>query len=245
MVLDFYMCYRAVVRAKVYGFMHEDPALELAERFRDLAKARAYFPPGRRVCRGRAALFPGVHDGPDGHGQELSGQAFGPGHRLAPPQLGRGAQAAGGHEPQPGQPRRLGPGALRPLGHGGHLRGPGPAGRFAPGDGRPASSWTPPSAKRPGGSAFWTWPPKRERSPFWWRCTPRPRWCVSAWPGGRPRGTRPATAAGSWWRCKRPLGRSLGQRSAAHLLRVDGGAAEEAKMAMLMARLEAMGYIPE
>jgi uncharacterized protein len=42
-VLDFYKCYRAVVRAKVFGFMYEDPEVEASERFRDLDKARAYW----------------------------------------------------------------------------------------------------------------------------------------------------------------------------------------------------------
>lgn len=56
-VLDFYMCYRAVVRAKVYGFMHEDPGLELAERFRDLTRARAYFRQAARYAGGEPPYF--------------------------------------------------------------------------------------------------------------------------------------------------------------------------------------------
>ncbi|MCB2191236.1 MAG: AAA family ATPase [Deltaproteobacteria bacterium] len=56
-VLDFYMCYRAVVRAKVYGFMHEDPGLELAERFRDLQKARSYFRQAAGYAGGEPPYF--------------------------------------------------------------------------------------------------------------------------------------------------------------------------------------------
>ncbi|MCF8116563.1 MAG: AAA family ATPase [Desulfarculaceae bacterium] len=56
-VLDFYLCYRAMVRAKVYGFMHEDPGLELAERFRDLDRARAYFRQAAGYAGGEPPYF--------------------------------------------------------------------------------------------------------------------------------------------------------------------------------------------
>ncbi|MBU1277427.1 MAG: AAA family ATPase [Proteobacteria bacterium] len=56
-VLDFYLCYRAVVRAKVYGFMHEDPALELTERFRDLGRARSYFRQAAGYAGGEPPYF--------------------------------------------------------------------------------------------------------------------------------------------------------------------------------------------
>ncbi|MCF8098576.1 MAG: phosphotransferase, partial [Desulfarculaceae bacterium] len=56
-VLDFYMCYRAVVRAKVYGFMHQDPGLELAERFRDLGRARSYFRQAAGYAGGEPPYF--------------------------------------------------------------------------------------------------------------------------------------------------------------------------------------------
>jgi aminoglycoside phosphotransferase family enzyme/predicted kinase len=56
-VLGFYMCYRAVVRAKVYGFMHEDPGLEFAERFRDLGRARAYFRQAAGYAGGEPPYF--------------------------------------------------------------------------------------------------------------------------------------------------------------------------------------------
>ncbi len=56
-VLGFYMCYRAVVRAKVFGFMHDDPGLELAERFRDLDRARAYFRQAAAYAGGEPPYF--------------------------------------------------------------------------------------------------------------------------------------------------------------------------------------------
>jgi len=56
-VLNFYMCYRAVVRAKVFGFMHDDPGLELAERFRDLDRARAYFRQAAAYAGGEPPYF--------------------------------------------------------------------------------------------------------------------------------------------------------------------------------------------
>jgi predicted kinase len=42
-VLNFYKCYRAVVRAKVHGFELDDPGLPGEQKFTDLGKARAYF----------------------------------------------------------------------------------------------------------------------------------------------------------------------------------------------------------
>ncbi len=42
-VMDFYKCYRAVVRAKIHGFMFDDQAEDAAHKFQDIAKARAYF----------------------------------------------------------------------------------------------------------------------------------------------------------------------------------------------------------
>jgi aminoglycoside phosphotransferase family enzyme/predicted kinase len=56
-VLEFYLCYRAVVRAKIYGFMHDGPGLELAERFRDLEKARAYFRQAAAYAGGEPPFF--------------------------------------------------------------------------------------------------------------------------------------------------------------------------------------------
>ena len=42
-VLDFYKCYRAVVRAKIHGFAYDDKGASREHRFTDLKKARAYF----------------------------------------------------------------------------------------------------------------------------------------------------------------------------------------------------------
>ena len=42
-IINFYMCYRAVVRAKIHGFTFEDQEVPPEQKFTDLAKARAYF----------------------------------------------------------------------------------------------------------------------------------------------------------------------------------------------------------
>jgi uncharacterized protein len=42
-VLDFYKCYRAVVRAKIAGFMFDDQGEDADHKFHDIQKARAYF----------------------------------------------------------------------------------------------------------------------------------------------------------------------------------------------------------
>jgi hypothetical protein len=42
-LMDFYKCYRAVVRAKVYGFMFDDQEVPVGEKFTDLGRARAYW----------------------------------------------------------------------------------------------------------------------------------------------------------------------------------------------------------
>ncbi len=42
-VLDFYKCYRAVVRAKIHGFMLDDMAVPAAQKFKDIDKAKAYW----------------------------------------------------------------------------------------------------------------------------------------------------------------------------------------------------------
>ncbi len=42
-LINFYKCYRAVVRAKVYGFELDDPAVPPEQKFTDLDKAREYF----------------------------------------------------------------------------------------------------------------------------------------------------------------------------------------------------------
>ena len=42
-LLDFYKCYRAMVRAKIFGFAFDDEEVPLPEKFTDLGKARSYF----------------------------------------------------------------------------------------------------------------------------------------------------------------------------------------------------------
>jgi hypothetical protein len=42
-VLDFYKCYRAVVRAKIHGLTFEDQDVPVSHRFTDLEAARSYF----------------------------------------------------------------------------------------------------------------------------------------------------------------------------------------------------------
>jgi aminoglycoside phosphotransferase family enzyme/predicted kinase len=42
-LINFYKCYRAVVRAKVYGFELEDPAVSPEQKFTDVDKAKDYF----------------------------------------------------------------------------------------------------------------------------------------------------------------------------------------------------------
>jgi aminoglycoside phosphotransferase family enzyme/predicted kinase len=42
-LINFYKCYRAVVRAKVYGFEFDDPGVAPEQKFTDVDKAREYF----------------------------------------------------------------------------------------------------------------------------------------------------------------------------------------------------------
>ena len=51
-LMDFYKCYRAVVRAKVYGLMQRDPGIPGQERLTDLHRARAYFRLAARYAGG-------------------------------------------------------------------------------------------------------------------------------------------------------------------------------------------------
>ncbi len=53
-VLDFYKCYRAVVRAKIAGFMFDDQGQDAEHKFHDIQKARAYF----RLAAGYAGVEP-------------------------------------------------------------------------------------------------------------------------------------------------------------------------------------------
>lgn len=42
-IVNFYKCYRAVVRAKIHGFTFDDQDVEPEQKFTDLAKAKSYF----------------------------------------------------------------------------------------------------------------------------------------------------------------------------------------------------------
>ena len=42
-LLDFYKCYRAMVRAKIFGFTFDDEDVHASEKFTDIKKAREYF----------------------------------------------------------------------------------------------------------------------------------------------------------------------------------------------------------
>ncbi|MCB2185862.1 MAG: AAA family ATPase [Deltaproteobacteria bacterium] len=56
-VLDFYKCYRAVVRAKVHGFMLDDQGRPVAHRRTDVSKARAYWRLAVRYAGGEPPYF--------------------------------------------------------------------------------------------------------------------------------------------------------------------------------------------
>jgi aminoglycoside phosphotransferase family enzyme/predicted kinase len=56
-VLDFYKCYRAVVRAKIHGFMFDGPGGDAAHKFHDIQKARAYFRLAARYAGGEPPYF--------------------------------------------------------------------------------------------------------------------------------------------------------------------------------------------
>lgn len=75
-VLDFYKCYRAVVRAKVYGFMFEDPEVERDERFRDLDRARAYWRLAAGYAGGEPPFFLLCFMGRMGTGKSFLAQAL-------------------------------------------------------------------------------------------------------------------------------------------------------------------------
>ncbi len=56
-LMDFYKCYRAVVRAKVFGFMFDDDGVHGREKFTDITKARAYFRLAARYAGGEPPYF--------------------------------------------------------------------------------------------------------------------------------------------------------------------------------------------
>lgn len=53
-ILDFYKCYRAVVRAKIHGFSFDDPGQDGEHKFHDISKARDYW----RLAAGYAGGAP-------------------------------------------------------------------------------------------------------------------------------------------------------------------------------------------
>ncbi len=56
-VLDFYKCYRAVVRAKIHGFTFDDESVPAEQKYQDLVKARAYFRLAARYAGGEPPYF--------------------------------------------------------------------------------------------------------------------------------------------------------------------------------------------
>lgn len=242
-VLNFYLCYRAVVRAKVYGFMHEDPGLELAERFRDLAKARAYFRQAAGYAGGEPPYFLVCTMGLMGTGKsylaKLLAQATGWPH-LSSDVVRK--QRAG-----------MAPGQASPDAWGQGLYRPSATLDTYEALARRASSRLAMGASVIVDASF------REQS---WRerflelaaaqgaipllvevyASPRVvaerlarREAAQNSPSDGRRELVAAQTAG--WEPPSP-------RAAAHLLRVDGEAEAPAKMAALMARLEELGYIP-
>ncbi|MCF8040871.1 MAG: AAA family ATPase [Desulfarculaceae bacterium] len=243
-VLDFYMCYRAVVRAKVYGFMHQDPGLELAERFRDLGRARSYFRQAAGYAGGEPPYFMVCFMGMMGTGKSYLAKLL--------------AQATGWPRLSSDVVRKQRAGMT-----------PGQASRDAWGQGLYGPSATADTyqalVRRAGsrlemGDSVIVDASFREQS---WRerfldlaagegATPllvevyaspqvvaerlarREAAKKSASDGRR---ELVAAQAASW--------QDVGPQAAEHLLRVDGGAGAEAKMTMLIASLEALGYIPE
>ncbi|MFH1057601.1 MAG: AAA family ATPase [Pseudomonadota bacterium] len=56
-VLDFYKCYRAVVRAKIHGFSFDDPGQDGEHKFHDINKARTYWRLAARYAGGEPPYF--------------------------------------------------------------------------------------------------------------------------------------------------------------------------------------------
>lgn len=243
-VLDFYMCYRAVVRAKVYGFMHEDPGLELAERFRDLGRARSYFRQAAGYAGGEPPYFLVCFMGLMGTGKSYLAKLL--------------AQATGWP--------RLSSDVVRKQRAG---LSPSQASRDAWGQGLYSPTATTDTyealARRAGSrlemgasvivDASFTHESWRERfldlaaeqgaTPLLVEVHASPQVVAErlarreAAKNSASDGRRELVAAqAAGWQ-------EVGPPAAKHLLRVDGGAEAEAKMAMLIARLDDLGYIPE
>lgn len=243
-VLDFYMCYRAVVRAKVYGFMHEDPGLELAERFRDLGRARSYFRQAAGYAGGEPPYFLVCFMGLMGTGKSYLATLL--------------AQATGWP--------RLSSDVVRKQRAG---MSPGQASRDAWGQGLygpSATSDTYEALARRAGSrlemgasvivdasfAHESW---RERfldlaagqgaTPLLVEVHASPQVVAERLARREAEGRSPSDGRLELVEVQKAAWQPPSPRSAAHLLRVDGGAGAEAKMAMLIARLDELGYIPE
>ena len=56
-LMNFYKCYRAVVRAKIHGFTFDDQAVGMEHKFTDLTKARAYFRLAAQYAGGEPPYF--------------------------------------------------------------------------------------------------------------------------------------------------------------------------------------------
>ncbi len=242
-VLDFYLCYRAVVRAKVYGFMHEDPALELAERFRDLTRARSYFRQAAGYAGGEPPYFLVCLMGLMGTGKSYLAKLLAQttGWPLISSDLVR-KQRAG---LAPDQPSR-------------DVWGQGLYSSSATADTYEALARRAGSRLEMGASVivdasfreeawrrrFLDLAAQEGAAPLLVEVYAAPevvagRLARREASGGNPSDGRRelvAVQAAAW--------EEPSVRAAAHLVRVDGGAEAPAKMAKLMARLEQMGYIP-
>ncbi|MBU1155027.1 MAG: AAA family ATPase [Proteobacteria bacterium] len=243
-VLDFYMCYRAVVRAKVYGFMHEDPGLEFGERFRDLERARSYFRQAAGYAGGEPPYFLVCMMGLMGTGKsylaKLLAQATG-WPRLSSDVVRK--QRAG---MTPGQASReaWGQGLYSPTAtadtYEALLRRAGS--RLEMGDSVIVDASFREQAWR---ERFVELAAREGATPLLVEVYASPQVVAErlarreAAKNSASDGRRELVAAqaASW--------QEVGPPAAKHLLRVDGGAEAEAKMAMLIARLDDLGYIPE
>ncbi|MBU4275664.1 MAG: AAA family ATPase [Proteobacteria bacterium] len=243
-VLDFYMCYRAVVRAKVYGFMHEDPGLEFGERFRDLERARSYFRQAAGYAGGEPPYFLVCMMGLMGTGKsylaKLLAQATG-WPRLSSDVVRK--QRAG---MPPGQASReaWGQGLYSPTAtadtYEALLRRAGS--RLEMGDSVIVDASFREQAWR---ERFVELAAREGATPLLVEVYASPQVVAErlarreAAKNSASDGRRELVAAqaASW--------QEVGPPAAKHLLRVDGGAEAEAKMAMLIARLDDLGYIPE
>jgi len=242
-VLDFYMCYRAVVRAKVYGFMHEDPGLELAERFRDLGRARSYFRQAAGYAGGEPPYFLVCFMGLMGTGKSYLAKLL--------------TQATGWPRLSSDVVRKQRAG-LSPSQASRDAWGQGLYGPAATTDTYEALARRAGSRLEMGASvivdASFTHESWRERfldlaaregaTPLLVEVHASPQ--VVAERLARREAAKNSASDGrlELVEVQKAAWQPPSPRSAAHLFRVDGGMEAEAKMAMLIARLDALGYIP-